>query len=352
MSPLRIAAAAAAAALLAAAPDARAYVRSTDACTHVCVYWPVSPGARIVTYTVNEGGSWSVPACNTSPASPTGAWRAAVDAAFSQWTSATQSCTDLHLQPAPQPSSSVAIGWTRAGPNENLIVFRKGPCSKLTGVAGMADRTNPCWSASTCGNTYDCYEDHSPTDVSILALTTVTYDPRSGAIYDADMELNDAGVASGAIPDPANQNYPRDGWYFTCNPPPGGTVPASTTCTTYGDPSDCAFIDLQNTVTHEAGHFIGLAHPPKGAMCSQNVPCDDTTMAATAGLRDINKRVLSADDVAGLCEIYPAGQASATCAYHDTCAKSGCSCGLGAGPAGALALVAVRHAAPRRRRVR
>jgi hypothetical protein len=91
-----------------------------------------------------------------------------------------------------------------------------------------------------------------------LALTTVTYNLDTGEIYDADMELNSA------------DNH------FTL-----------------GD-TDVDY-DLLSIVTHETGHFQGMAHShdPNATMWPEYMP-------GTISLRD-----LSADDQAGICAIYP-----------------------------------------------
>ena len=52
-------------------------------------------------------------------------------------------------------------------------------------------------------------------------------------------------------------------------------------------------IDLQNVITHEVGHFIGLDHPP----------VTTATMHATTATGETMKRSLSADDIAGAVEI-------------------------------------------------
>jgi MYXO-CTERM domain-containing protein len=98
----------------------------------------------------------------------------------------------------------------------------------------------------------------------ILALTSVTYRPSTGEIVDADIELN--GVD----------------YNFT---------------TTNNELR--VIIDVANTVTHEAGHFLGLDH-------SQ---VEEATMFATAPIRETKKRSLDLDDINGLCAIYPASQA-------------------------------------------
>jgi hypothetical protein len=93
-----------------------------------------------------------------------------------------------------------------------------------------------------------------------FGLTLVWHHPDTGEIHDADMQINET---LGAL--------------AVCN----GTCPAGS-------------VDLQNVITHEAGHFLGLGHS------------DDTraTMAARAQVGEIRKRDLADDDRAGLCDIY------------------------------------------------
>lgn len=105
-----------------------------------------------------------------------------------------------------------------------------------------------------------------PHNAALLALTTVTYDLDTGAIYDADMELN------------------AESYDFTV-----GDAKIET--------------DLLSVVTHEAGHFLGLAH-------AQDV---DTVMFPAYVPQSIAQRSLSADDIAGICAIYPPGDMAATC---------------------------------------
>jgi hypothetical protein len=106
------------------------------------------------------------------------------------------------------------------------------------------------------------YNDPSNT----LAITTVTYGEESGEIYDADTEVNTAQHAITAQ-----------------EPPPPGTY------------------DLQAILTHEAGHFLGLAH------------ATSTTPVMYAQYKP-GAIELTQDDIDGVCSIYP------------PTSKAGCSC--------------------------
>ena len=67
---------------------------------------------------------------------------------------------------------------------------------------------------------------------------------------------------------------------------------------------------LQNTVTHEAGHFLGLAHPCEAdpgtatangvPVCSGHPEMASVTMFPSASPGEISKRTLAADDVVGV----------------------------------------------------
>lgn len=110
-----------------------------------------------------------------------------------------------------------------------------------------------------------------------LALTTVWYDPKTGKIYDADVEVN--GTIGST--DPASPEY-------------GSRI-------TNSAPEDGA--DLLSIITHESGHFLGLDHTAfrLGA-----------TMDATYEPGRGNLRVLHADDQAGICALYPPDRVAQT----------------------------------------
>jgi len=124
------------------------------------------------------------------------------------------------------------VGFVRNAPNQNVILFHgdKWPYSD---------------SAST------------------LALTTVSHNPETGEIFDADIEVNATmerlSVAA---------SVPRNAY------------------------------DLQSVLTHEVGHFLGLSHSsdPNATMIREYA-------RGTSTLRSLDK-----DDRDGACAIYPNNQ--------------------------------------------
>lgn len=66
--------------------------------------------------------------------------------------------------------------------------------------------------------------------------------------------------------------------------------------------------DLIAVVTHEVGHFIGLDH----TTFFNGMP-GDPTMAPMVGECEADKRTLEADDIEGLCQIYPRDQPARSC---------------------------------------
>lgn len=132
--------------------------------------------------------------------------------------------------------------------------------------------------------------DHHPL---ALAVTYVWHDPSTGEIFDGDIELNE------------DTNH-----FVIC--PALGCV---------GMPTDTA--DLENTLTHEMGHYFGVAHTPDDP---------DATMWSMADSGEVMKRDLAADDRAALCGIYPPGALPEACDYTprgglglDGAPPSGCS---------------------------
>ena len=297
-------------AVVLAATPAAAYVRTADSGTGKVLSWPLPT----IAYHLNRDWPHTAPSCEAKPAGdPT---LDAVRASFAQWE---QGCADLHLVYAGEVGD-IQIG--SGGSDENVVVFRGGWCSQHPQAKNDPCMTDP---DVDCGGIYGCFEDSSTcigkttcADWGIVALTSVLYDPRTGRVFDADIEVNGWDGVAGTIGNP-----PQHGWYFTCYP---GTQPAGPPCSSYAQ-NDCSFIDLQNTVTHEAGHFVGLAHTTQAG----------ATMVATTAPREIDKRDLSADDVAGVCAIYPQP-------------SGGCGCGAVEGTGASSLLVLALALRPRRRR--
>jgi hypothetical protein len=317
----RALAAAAAVAAGALALPAAAWTRTADAETGVPVAWPLP----VVPWFLSDAPSFPSPGCAGE------AEVAAVRASYAEWERG-----GLRLVYGGR------IGERRtglAGSAENVIVMRTGWCS-VHPVARLDDCMND--PDVDCGGIYNCFEDSGTADQSIVALTTVLYDPQSGRLFDADMEVNGWDGVEGPIP---TTSAPH-GFYFTCDRQPSWSA-----CTQYGQPQPgqpgCYGYDLRNTVTHEVGHVIGLAHPCGDGgtpSCSSPLPPWETvpyaarTMYPSTVIGETSKRDLSPDDVAGVTAIYPE--------------PSGCG-SAGPGALGALlaagAALALRTAGLRRR---
>ena len=105
-----------------------------------------------------------------------------------------------------------------------------------------------------------------------LGVTTPVFEADTGRIVTADMELNGLGGKR---------------WMT-------------------GDTTDPDAYDLQNVVTHEAGHFLGLDHPPCFSDGSFTPACAYATMYASSGPGERQKRDLAADDLDAVAAAYPA----------------------------------------------
>lgn len=125
-----------------------------------------------------------------------------------------------------------------------------------------------------------------------LAKTSVTYNDDTGEIYDADIVVNSANNHLTDVDPPKQVDY-----------------------------------DLEAIMTHEVGHFIGIAHSPD----------PDAVMSASYSTGSTSQRTLTPDDVGALCAIYPPGR-KASCkseprgGFAASCddAKSGSGCAAGA----------------------
>ncbi len=166
--------------------------------------------------------------------------------AFAKWTSieCPQTSTSASDPDAAVPASArVSIDVRDLGPVECALVQYNSDSGNQHVIIFHDDM----WPHDDANNT--------------LGLTTVTYDPDTGEIYDADMEIN-------------------------------ATVPLS-----IGDPVAAGAYDFDSIITHECGHFLGMAHTGD----------DRATMYASYTQGTTYKRVLTSDDVSGICSIYLAG---------------------------------------------
>ncbi|HSZ83307.1 MAG TPA: hypothetical protein VLA14_13550, partial [Polyangia bacterium] len=195
---------------------------------------------------------------------------------------------------APDAAKPPKVAWD----GKNTIIFR-----------------TEMWSMSGEANTMDY-------DPAGLAVTTVTA-RGDGHIVDVDMEVN--GVSQTWMNlDP--------GIYPPSNHDQGADV-----------------YDLQNALTHEFGHFIGLAHtcysPPSTTSSTTSIhpvdntgarvpDCDDETEAEAAAEMNsvmwwqtdpgsINKRTLYPDDINAVCGIYPQARPAPACALDQV--NPGCA---------------------------
>jgi hypothetical protein len=210
----------------------------------------------------------------------------AIARAFSRWTGKT--C------PGEGGGARVSIDVRDRGPVDCKLV----QYNKTTGNANVIMFRDDSWPHADPNNT--------------LALTTVTFNPETGEIYDADMEINTQAQKMTVV-DPV----PADGF------------------------------DFASIVTHEAGHFLGIAHSGDS----------NATMYASYRPGSTRMRELAPDDVNAICAVYRADGSRETAdgpipaepcdptprrGFLTTCgsAKGGCSAAPGApGPSSAAGLV-------------
>jgi len=118
-------------------------------------------------------------------------------------------------------------------------------------------------------NAWIFYDADWPHDSIQLALTTLSF-AESGEIYDVDVEINTADHDIALEPLTGQD-------------------------------------DFLSVCTHEAGHFFGLAHSRVPGSTMENQLSADTSM-----------RTLEADDISGICTIYPPGREAPACSSTRT----------------------------------
>jgi MYXO-CTERM domain-containing protein len=238
----------------------------------------------------------------------------AIDASAATWSSVSDACTYLNIM----VSSSSGATPRAVNDGRNNVIFRSTSWCKLT-------------DQNTC-------DDSVPYDPAALALTSVSASTSTGIIKDADIEVNAYHFSWADLV--MHPDLRGDGQNFH---------------------------DLQNAVTHEMGHLIGLDHTcylqPPAPLDNNGNPIPDcanaspdvlaTTMFPSANPGDIDKRDLAPDDQQAVCDIYPAAQDPKTCSPGQTGSK-GCSSAGGApsSAAGPLVMLVVGLLATRARRRR
>lgn len=250
----------------------------------------------------------------------------AVHTAAATWSQPTVACTAIVLNVHDVPDSNLVA----ASDGINHIGFRRDKWQKI-----------PCTVTAT--------EHCAPYDPAAIAITTVTSRTNTGEIIDADMEIN---------------------------------AVTNTFADVLVDGDKYAGVqklqDLQNTVTHELGHLIGLDHNCYDPLSGAPAPLDDSGMPAPSCLnappeimaatmyskaleRETDKRDLAADDLRAVCTVYPVGYRGAFpgngadppdpaggCAISP--AGHAGSRGFGVALSGTLAALVLRAARARRRR--
>jgi hypothetical protein len=233
----------------------------------------------------------------------------AVNASAATWSKGSDACTYLQIM----PTSSADASPHAANDGHNNVLFR-----------------NDSWCKQTSTGACDPAVSYDP---AALALTSVSASTSTGLIKDADIEVNAFHFRWADL---------------VLHPELAG--------------AGMSIHDLQNAVTHEMGHLIGLDHTcylqPPAPLDNNGNPIPDcadappdvlaTTMFPSANPGDIDKRTLAPDDQQAVCDIYPAAADPMVCAPTAQMTSStlqGCDCATGGAPAPLAALAAAAVAA-------
>jgi hypothetical protein len=245
-----------------------------------------------------------------STAIPQNAEISAIQAALTEWNTKTASCGYLRF--ILEPAEALEVG----NDGKNTVKFRE----------------NKWCRPDSCSDPSKWY------DPGATAITTLFYvdkaeRPDNGTILDADVEINGVDYAM--------------------------AVGCETHCVTQA--TNGVVQDLQNTLTHEFGHVIGLAHtcwpgapalapldgygnpaPCCGSRCPDAVlppVVTNATMYNFQAPMEISKRTLSQDDVNGACATYPRAKDPMVCEPTAVGSPAGCSTAVGGRSRGGLAVL-------------
>ncbi len=230
------------------------------------VFVPVAAGVLLAT--AEDAGAY----CRTSTAQIPAGYDPAVYGCWQEgtpvaWTAGrvgysldSAASRQVSLADATRVAHQAFAAWNNApcqGGNPIVQAFDNGPVSSSAAADDCGlDKCDPTYHDSlhviVFRDTSWPYDDNTNT----LALTTVTYGVDSAEIFDADIEINSSQHA-----------------LTVHEPPPSG------------------YYDLQAILTHEAGHFFGLAHAT-------------STSAIMYAFYKPGAVSLSPDDVDGVCTVY------------------------------------------------
>jgi hypothetical protein len=289
------------------------WVRTLTQETQLPLYWT----GRCFVYRVGAAGSARTPEHEEF---------AAIDAAFASWQAAADGCGNgwTYLKGAALPVKDYRVGFVPRAINENVVLFREVACRDVVPFDDPC-RADPKTAPAECANKYQCFYGEDRT----IAKTLVTYNPKTGEIWDTDIEFN----ASPKAPD-ASGRLGEPNLFTTVDSPPCEPGAVSTSCVAF---------DVQNTMTHELGHAMGFAHAAS----------PDSTMYFDAAPGEVSKRRIDPGTAAGFCAVYPRGPAPERCEDPSTIGSelgsrplaigsTGCAAAPGL-PLAALILLALRR---------
>ncbi len=245
-----------------------AFLRTRDPRSGVCLHWTT----RQYLYHYHSAGSSQTPG---------NAEFVAMEAAFDSWRKVAEACSDFTFEAGAMVGTAL-VGYDKErADNTNVITFRERSCAQVV------PEDDPCWDppagTPSCDNKYQCWDNGE----RVIALTTSTFSKVTGVIFDSDIEFN-------AAPDDTGARF----LFTTISQPP---------CDPERQSALCAATDIQNTLTHELGHVIGLDH----------VEVQGSTMEPTAPIGETAKRIIDEGTAAGFCLAYPKKRPSPPCEEVD-----------------------------------